>query len=110
MSLAELRAGLPLPPPHPATKATRSNAKNHLSVVVILSNLFIMLLLYLIQKNICAINRPLAGTDSTYPVVLRQHSLLTCFAAGETTDETTDRTTSHLTNPVKDAVQVIGYS
>src|SRR5674476_1504985 len=56
MALAELRAaGLPLPPPHPATKATRSNAKNHLSVLVIISNLFIMLLLYLIQKNICAI-------------------------------------------------------
>jgi len=69
-----------------------------------------MLLLYLIQKNICAINRPLAGTDSTYPVVLRQHSLLTCFAAGETTDESTGETASHPTTQPKDGCQVVGYS
>jgi hypothetical protein len=80
---------------------------------VTLSNLFICfsyLFIYLIPKNIGAIDRPLAGTYSTHPDVLSQHSLLTCFATGETTDETTDRTTSHLTNPAKDAGQVIGYS
>src|ERR1019366_4677432 len=70
----------------------------------------LLLFIYLIPKNIGAIDRPLAGTYSTHPDVLSQHSLLTCFATGETTDETTDRTTSHLTNPAKDAGQVIGYS
>jgi hypothetical protein len=59
---------------------------------VTLSNLFICfssLFIYLIPKNIGAIDRPLAGTYSTHPDVLSQHSLLTCFVTGETTDETT---------------------
>src|SRR5450759_5262363 len=49
--------GIPSPPPHPATKATSSNAMNHLSGLVIFSNLFICFsLIYLIPKKIGAID------------------------------------------------------
>jgi hypothetical protein len=45
-ALAELKGEVVLaPPPHPATKATSSNATNHLSDFVTLSNLFILHLL-----------------------------------------------------------------
>src|SRR5665647_215837 len=82
MALAEferLGAGveLELPPPHPATTAASSKAINHISGLVILSNLFILFSSYLIQKNIGANDRPLAGNC---PSVLSQYPLLTCFA------------------------------
>jgi len=82
MALAEfekLGTGVELefPPPHPATKATISSAMNHMSGFVRLLNLFISFSSYLIQKNIGANDRPLAGNC---PSVLSQYPLLTCFA------------------------------
>src|SRR5450759_159524 len=65
MALAELGAELPAelplpPPPHPATKATSSNAMNHLSglVTVTLLNLFICFSSFLSDPEKHRCNRP----------------------------------------------------
>src|SRR5450759_4438761 len=61
--------GIPSPPPHPATTATSSNAINHLSGLVIFSNLFICFsLIYLIPKK---------SVQSTDPLLV---VILMCYA------------------------------
>jgi hypothetical protein len=61
--------GIPSPPPHPATKATSSNTINHLSGLVIFSNLFICFsLIYLIPKK---------SVQSTDPLLV---VILMCYA------------------------------
>lgn len=62
------RRANPINPSSPEPNSLLSNA---------FESVHFLFLFNLIQKNIGAIDRPLAGT---YPGVLRQYSLLTCFA------------------------------
>src|SRR5659263_474758 len=65
----------PPPPPHAATKALSSNAMIHGRTLEELSNFFICFPLYLIQKTIHVIDRPLPVLMLTFRIIAFAHHI-----------------------------------